>query len=115
VKKKPRLPETPFSPVRDPLYFSLHNQAPPDGCGPGLFLEYSHQEKEWTMKKILLFSLFVLALTLTCPAFADTVVTETHTTSTGWGWHTVDSPIGQLFHFLGDVVAFPFHLIGNLF
>jgi hypothetical protein len=67
------------------------------------------------MKKILIFALLALAVASVIPAFADTVVTETHTTSGGWGWHSVDSPIGQLFHFLGDVVAFPFHLLGNLF
>ena len=37
------------------------------------------------------------------------VITRTHY------WEGPDTPIGTLFYFVGDVVEFPFNLIGNIF
>ena len=68
------------------------------------------------MKKIMM-GLMVLSLIAGPAAFADVVVTDTGatTTTTTSAWRTVDTPIGTFFHMVGDVVAFPFHLIGGLF
>jgi hypothetical protein len=70
------------------------------------------------MKKMIL---VILVLTAVCAAgplaMADVVVTDggTTTTTTVNHWRSADTPIGTLFHLVGDVVAFPFRLLGDLF
>jgi hypothetical protein len=63
------------------------------------------------LKLIAGFALFMLAVGMPIGA-ADVVVKETRTT-TGLG--VPDTPIGDFFYLLGDVVEFPFNLLGNLF
>ncbi|HTL48670.1 MAG TPA: hypothetical protein VL688_11490 [Verrucomicrobiae bacterium] len=60
---------------------------------------------------------FILLLTafLAPAAHADVVVTDTTHSRAHWGTGVADTPIGTLFYFLGDVVSFPFDLLGGLF
>ena len=66
------------------------------------------------MKTLFRAGIFALLLTagMEMAAYADVVVADTDGVNT---WRTADTPIGTLFYFLGDVVAFPFDLIGGLF
>lgn len=58
--------------------------------------------------------LSILVLSLALPGgYADVIVKETRTSVSGWG--TPDTPIGDFFYLVGDVVSFPFDLLGNLF
>jgi hypothetical protein len=64
-------------------------------------------------KKMILGFLVLAILALAPAAYADVVVRETTTTTSGFG-HP-DTPIGDFFYLLGDVIEFPFNLLGNLF
>lgn len=55
----------------------------------------------------------LLVLAISTIAFADTVVTETTTHYPYFRWG--GGPVGGLFYFLGDLVALPFRLLGDLF
>jgi hypothetical protein len=74
------------------------------------------------MTKKLVFIIMVMAFIaagIIPLGFADVIVHDngatTTTTASTWSWHAADTPIGTLFYFLGEVVAFPFRLIGGLF
>jgi hypothetical protein len=63
--------------------------------------------------KLILMMLFFLLFTALPAVHADVIVKETRTGTTGWG--VPDTPIGDFFYLIGDVVEFPFNLLGNLF
>ena len=67
-------------------------------------------------KIFILVLLFLTVVTFIPAVSADVVVTETRTTNhTRWAWGGADTPIGDLFYMLGDVVAMPFDLLGEIF
>ena len=66
-----------------------------------------------TTLTLVIFSLIIIAMSQ--GLYADVVVTDDTATTSRWAYGAADTPIGVLFNFLGDVVAFPFRLLGGLF